>query len=147
MVPRGSRECFDLGTNSLDAAPPAEDRAMNADDEMFLRTIYEHTTPMRYLGENPCGQFLFAQGSPMTTHIFNSLEAAMEEKGDVIVIEGNSIRSPRFHAGYNAGLMGKPYDPCTRIKDGAPRTLNETERQEYAHGYMHGIQMRPIKSY
>ncbi len=69
----------------------------------------------------------------------------MQTLGRAVVIEGSSIQSPRFHAGYNAGLFGKPYDPCTRITDGAPRTLTEKETQEYTHGYMHGIQMRPEK--
>lgn len=110
----------------------------------FLNTINELTVPTRYLGENVCGQFLFAQGRPFTTHIFDTLEQAMNDTiGRTIVIEGSSMQSPRFHAGYNAGLFGKPYDPCTRITDGAPRELSEKERQEYAHGFMHGIQMRP----
>lgn len=138
----------------LDPTPPTQDGAKHAGgrregnfmNDEILERINEVTVPTRYLGENACGQFLFAQGKPFTTHIFSTLEEAMNDAvGRTIVIKGSSMQSPRFHAGYKAGLFGKPYDPCTRITDGAPRELSEKERQEYAHGYMHGIQMRSTK--
>lgn len=115
---------------------------MNAKE---LTLIHEKLTPVRYVGENACGQFLFAQGSPIPTHVFGTIKEAVEELGSAIVTVGECISSPRFHAGYNAGLFGKPFTPETRIPDGAPRELSYAERDEYTNGYIHGMQMQSNK--
>ncbi|MBS0328246.1 MAG: hypothetical protein JSR30_00205 [Proteobacteria bacterium] len=99
--------------------------------------------PVRYAGAGPCGFVFFKRALWEDAENFPSLESAYAEYGDRIIIEGSSIQSPRFHAGYNAALFGKPYQPQTRISDGAPRELSMEEIKEYDFGYLHGVQMRP----
>lgn len=94
-----------------------------------------------FLGVSSTGEFIFSEGYKAPTHAFASLAEAVERFGRAIKIESSSISSPRHHAGYNEGLLLRPYDPKTRTTDGAPRRLTPGETWEYGMGYIEGLLM------
>lgn len=91
---------------------------------------------IHYIGENQ-GIFWFTNGKE--SFAFKSLQAAVYHLGNLLIIEGDAISSPRFHAGHNDAMRGADYDPKTRTTDGAPRALSVAEVIEYDHGYMDGL--------
>lgn len=78
-----------------------------------------------YLGQNGVKQHLFGNGSPLATHVFTTLEEAVERFGKRIKIDARVYaQSVNFRQGYAA----QTYAP----RSGADRV----ERIEYGMGYL-----------
>ncbi len=86
-----------------------------------------------YMGETATGQFLFGNGQPIGTDIFNSLPAAITRFGKRIDTGGGSMQySGAWAEGRKHAMQGKPYAPLAW-------KLQPTSRTEYGLGYLRGL--------
>lgn len=89
--------------------------------------------PVYYLGEGPAGQFLFGNGSPAATDVFNTLPDAVKRFGTRIDTGGSSMQySGAWAEGQNHALEKKPYAPLAW-------KLQPTSKTEYGLGYLRGL--------
>lgn len=81
---------------------------------------------VEYRGVSGTKQHMFSDaGSPVVSHVFDTLDQALAQFGKRIKIDD---RAYRFSAGYRAGLESKTYSP----RSGA----DKQERLEYGLGYL-----------
>lgn len=94
----------------------------------------QHTTAdilkldVTFFGENGVKQFLFGNGVPIASHVFNTLEEAFARFGKRIKIDSKAyVLSLNFKQGYAATVY-------------APRAnADRVERIEYGMGYLKGL--------
>src|SRR5689334_13878688 len=85
-----------------------------------------------YMGENVLKKFTFGNGSPLITHIFDTLPEAVERFGKRIVTNNKIFaHSGPYNDGLAAATFGKPYMPV--------RTMGKQAVLEYGTGYLRGL--------
>lgn len=85
--------------------------------------------PAAYMGQNAAGQFLFASGSPIPTHIFDTMNEAVQRFGRRIDTRAVEFRhSAPFADGRKAAKDGTPFSP--------PQKAGQQSVLEYGHGYL-----------
>lgn len=89
-----------------------------------------------YRGQNGAGQHLYANGSPLITDTFDTIEELVERFGPRVNLHEKEMKhSGPYAAGMKAGFGGDKYDP--RV-DGVPLT-RPSDRQEYGLGFIRGL--------
>lgn len=90
--------------------------------------------PAAYMGQNAAGQFLFASGAPIPTHLFNDLSEAVTRFGRRIDTRATEFKhSAQFSDGRKDAAAKKPFSPPDSKRFGAQAVL------EYGHGYLAGL--------
>ncbi len=86
-----------------------------------------------FMGETAAGQFLFGNGQPVGTDVFNDLPEAIARFGPRIYTGGAAMQySGAWAQGKDHALAGKPYAPVAW-------KLQPQSRKEYGLGYIRGL--------
>jgi len=89
-----------------------------------------------YHGVNGVGQHLFANGEPVVTDVFATLEEAVKRFGKRIDTRSREhFYAMMFMEGHARGLNGKPY---------APKLRDAQSIKEYGLGFMKGLLDREV---
>ena len=89
-------------------------------------------SPVQFLGENPQGQFMFANGGFLATHVFGTLPEGVTRFGRRIDVKAKEyLHSGQYAEGRATARDGAPYAPN--------RSYGRQAVLEYGHGYLAGL--------